>query len=99
MAKINETGFVSFSNKQIKSMPLYAQDLANSKGYFRIEHTNEDGTTEICRVTSSISPEGYPMWVLGAYTTKADKTYLAVSAGKVLPHIKIVKRKPNVRTK
>jgi hypothetical protein len=93
MAKTKDTGFISFSNEEIKAMPLYAQDLANSKGYFRIEHTNEDGTTEICRVTSSVSPEGYRMWVLGAYTTKADKTYLAVSAGKVLPHIKIVKRK------
>ena len=93
MAKTKDSGFVSFSNEQIKAMPLYAQDLANAKGYFRIEHTNEDGTTEICRVTSSVSPEGYRIWVLGAYTTKADKTYLAVSAGKVLPHIKSVKRK------
>ena len=93
MAKIKEKGFVSFSNDQIKAMPLYAQDLANSNGYFRIEHTNEDGSTEICRVTSSVCPEGYRLWVLGAYTTKADTTHLAVVSGKVLPNIKIVKRK------
>lgn len=93
MAKVKEKGFVSFSNDEIKAMPLYAQDLANSKGYFRIEHTNEDGSTEICRVTSSVSPEGYRMWVLGAYTTKADNTYLAVVGGKVLPKIQVIKHK------
>lgn len=93
MAKVKEKGFVSYSNEQIKAMPHYAQDLANSKGYFRIEHTNEDGSTEICRVESSVGPEGYRIWTLGAYTTKAKQTYLAVVAGKVLPGIKIVKHK------
>ena len=71
-------------------MEYNAFDLENKKGYFRVEHTNKDGSKEICRVESSVSSDGDKIWSLGAYTTKGGSTYLAVVGAKVLPGIKII---------
>ena len=83
-------GFVSYSTEEIKKMEYNAFDLGNKRGYFRIEHTNEDGTKEICRVESGTDQDGYRIWSIGGYTTKKGTVYLAVVAAKVLPGIKVI---------
>jgi len=95
---IHDDGFLSYSHEELRKFQYNAFDLENKKGYFRIEHQNEDGTTEICRVESSEDQDGYKIWSLGAYTTKSGAMYLAVVGAKVLPHVKIVKH-GNCKTK
>jgi hypothetical protein len=83
-------GFISFSKDELKAMEYNAFDLENKRGYFRVEHTSNDGKKEICRVESSADQDGYKIWSIGAYTTKKGSVHLAVVGAKVLPGIKII---------
>lgn len=79
---------IGFSNAELKNLP-YAVDLIGDKDYFEVIHTHEDGSTEICKVTSGTDSDGYKLWSIGAYTTNKGNTYMAVLAGKVLKNVTV----------
>lgn len=72
---------------ELRKLPYHAVDLQDENGEFEIIHTHEDGSQEVCKVSSGTDSEGNKLWTIGGYSTMNGKTYLAVVGGKVLKSI------------
>ena len=80
---------ISIGNEELDGQP-FAVDLEDENGEFEIVHTNEDGTTEFCKVSSGTGSDGTKTWGIGGYTTKSGTTFLAVVGGRVLQDIILI---------